>query len=88
MNSMMLNKTFCKSMDDGFARSTVDEGKSISREVSIPVKIKHHDGKVIITPAGVWQDYQGNGVISVSQILSLGRLDIQQWPGPDPTLCC
>lgn len=43
---MILNKAFCKVIDDGFARSTVEEeGKSLSTEVSIPMKIKHRDGK-------------------------------------------
>lgn len=41
----MLNKAFGKSTDDGFGKSVRDrEGKSICTEVSIPVKIKHHDG--------------------------------------------
>lgn len=55
-NSMMLNKVFRKSKGDGFGRILTDrEGKSISREVSIPVKIKQHDGRVHCNhPASRW----------------------------------
>ena len=43
----MLIKAFCMSTDGGLGRSIADrDGKSISREVSIPVKTKHHDGSV------------------------------------------
>lgn len=55
-NSMMINKAFHKSKDDGFGRIFTDrEGKSISREVSIPVKIKQHVGRVQRNhPASRW----------------------------------
>lgn len=43
-NSLMSNKAFQKSKGDGFGRSITDrKGKSISREVSIPMKIKQHN---------------------------------------------